>query len=66
MEGCDREYAVFKFKFLRKKYIMIKIKEELKLLVKQWFSKALGIFDKTNYIKKYFLGNSVFILVRTM
>ena len=64
MEGNNREQAVFQTKFPRKKYNINKSKS--KLVVKQWSFKALGIFDKTNCMKKYFLFNSVLILVRTI
>ena len=37
-----------------------------KLVVKQWSFKAIGIFDKTNCMKKYFIVNTVLILVRTI
>ena len=54
----------FKLNFLAKKIIKIKVK--VKLVVRQWSFKALGIFDKTNCMKKYFLVNSVLIIVRTI
>ena len=54
----------FKLNFPEKKYN--KNKSKSKLVVKYWSFKALGIFDKTNCMKKYFLVNSVLILVRTI
>ena len=41
-------------------------KVKVKLVVTQWSFKALGIFDKTNCMKKYFLLNSIFILARAI
>ena len=47
-----------RIKFPRKKIIII-IKN--KSVVKQWPFKALGIFNKTNCMRKYFLVNGVLI-----
>ena len=61
----------FKLKFPWEKIynenkIYNKIKSKSKLVVKQWSFEALGVFDKTNSMRKYFLVNRVSILVRTI
>ena len=61
MEGCDRELVVFQTKFPRKQNNDNKGKS--KLVAKQWSFKALGIFDKNNCMKKYFLVNSALYLL---
>ena len=55
----DREMVV---KSAPRKKKFNKNKSKSKLVAKSF--KALGIFDKINFTKKYFLVNSVFILVR--
>ena len=49
----------FKLDFLEKYIYNNNNKSKHKLLDKQWSLKVLGIFDKTNCMKKYFLVNSV-------
>ena len=55
----------FKLKFPRKN-VYNKNKSKSKLVVEEWSFEALGVFDKTNCMKKYFLFNKVIILVRNI
>ena len=63
---------MFQIKFLKKKKnndndkSNNNNKSKSRLVVKKWSLEALGIFNKINCVKKYFLVNSVFILVRTI